>query len=64
MPEEIQKRKTYTSNEVKSRYNKKTYVQYAIKLRKIEDADIIALIEEEKQKGFGITEAIKNLIKR
>lgn len=64
MSEEIKKRKTYTSNEVKSRYNKKTYVQYAIKLRKIEDADIIALIEEEKQKGFGITEAIKNLIKR
>lgn len=64
MPEEIKKRKTHTSSEVKNRYNQKTYVQYAIKLRKVEDAEIIDLIEKEKQKGFGITEAIKNLIKK
>lgn len=58
------KRKTVTSSAVKQRYNKKTYVQYAIKLRKIEDKEIIDLIENEKSKGFGITDAIKNLIKR
>ncbi len=63
MPEKI-KRKTHTSNDVKNRYNQKTYVQYGIKLRKVEDAEIIDLIEKEKQKGFGITEAIKNLIQK
>ncbi len=48
MPEQQEKRKTYTSTEVKTRYNKKTYVQYSIKLRRVEDADIINLIEKEK----------------
>lgn len=63
MPEQQEKRKTYTSTEVKTRYNKKTYVQYSIKLRRVEDADIINLIEKEKNNGFGTSEAIKNLIK-
>ena len=58
------KRKTHTSNEVKKRYNDKTYAQYAIKLRKVEDADVINLIENEKQKGYGTTEAIKRLIRK
>ena len=57
-------RKTTTSTEVKKRYNDKTYERYAIALRKIEDADIIELIEAEKAKGFQTTEAIKNLIRR
>lgn len=64
MSEEVTKRKTHTSNEVKKRYNQKTYIQYAIKLRKVEDAEIIDLIENEKKKGFGTTDAIKNLIKK
>lgn len=55
-------RRTHTSNEVKLRYNQKTYTQYTIKLRKVDDAEVIELIEAEKQKGFGTTEAIKNLI--
>lgn len=57
------KRKTYTSNEVKNRYREKTYVQYLLSLRKEDDAELIARIEAEKAKGFGTTEAIKNLIK-
>lgn len=61
---ETAKRKTTTSNEVKKRYNDKTYTQYSIKLRNVEDADIISLIEAEKTKGFQTTEAIKNLIRR
>lgn len=64
MPEEIKKRKTHTSNEVKLRYKKKVYKNYNVSLRKVEDAEIIKLIEDEKSKGFGTTEAIKNLIKR
>lgn len=60
--EEGKKRKTYTSSEVKKRYNDKTYKKYSINLRKVEDSEIISLIESEKEKGFGTTDAIKNLI--
>ena len=56
------KRKTHTSSAVKTRYNKKTYQQYSVKLRKVEDASIIELIEAEKAKGHSTSEAIKNLI--
>ena len=61
--EEKKKRKTYTSNEVKKRYNDKTYQRYQLNLRKIEDADLIERIEKEKASGLSTTEAIKNLIK-
>lgn len=57
------KRKTHTSSEVKKRYNDKTYKAYTLNLRKCEDADLIARIEAEKEKGFGTTEAIKRLLK-
>ena len=59
-----EKRKTHTSSAVTSRYQKKVYEKYSLALRKIEDADIIEMIETEKAKGFGTTEAIKNLIKK
>ena len=58
------KRQTHTSTAVKSKYNKKTYKNYNINFRIVDDAEIIALIEGEKSKGFGTTEAIKNLILR
>lgn len=45
-------------------YNKRTYVQYALKLRKVEDSDIIDIIENEKSKGYGTSDAIKRLIKK
>ncbi|MCM1508998.1 MAG: hypothetical protein NC177_17960 [Ruminococcus flavefaciens] len=64
MPNKQQKpkRKTYTSSEVKTRYNKKTYQQYSIKFRIVEDAEIIKLVEDEKSKGFATSEAFKRLI--
>ena len=52
-----------TSNEVKHRYNSKTYRQYAIKLRYDTDHDLIDRIEELKEQGIQTTEAIKQLIK-
>ena len=57
-----EKRKTYTSNEVKQRYNKKTYQQYGVKFRLQEDAEIIQLVEQEKAKGYNTSEAFKRLI--
>lgn len=56
------KTKTKTSNEVKARYNSKTYQQYGLKLRKVEDAATIEKIEAEKAKGYTTSEAIKRLI--
>ena len=61
--QEKPKRKTHTSNEVILRYQKKTYQQYALKLRKVEDADIIAMIDAVRAKGYQTSEAIKNLIR-
>ena len=61
--EEKKKRKTYTSNEVKKRYNDKTYQRYQLNLRKVEDADLINRIEKEKASGLSTSEAIKKLIK-
>ncbi len=58
------KRKTFTSSAVKKRYNDKTYKSYKLSLRKVEDAELIELIEAEKAKGFQTSEAIKNLIKK
>ena len=61
--DEQKKRKTYTTSEVKKRYNDKTYQRYQLALRKVEDADLINRIEKEKASGLSTTEAIKNLIK-
>jgi hypothetical protein len=61
--EEKKKRKTFTSSEVKERYNKKTYQRYQLTLRKVEDADLINRIEKEKASGLSTSEAIKKLIK-
>lgn len=58
------KRKTFTSTEVKNRYNKKTYERYSITLRKdnITDKEIIDKIEKLKSEGLSASEAIKKLI--
>ena len=61
--QEKPKRKTHTSTEVILRYQKKTDQQYALKLRKVEDADIIAMIDAERAKGYPTSEAIKTLIR-
>lgn len=64
MAEEKARRKTHTSNEVKLRYNKKTYKSYNVNFRFVEDTDIINLIENEKAKGMNTTEAFRNLLRR
>lgn len=62
--EKESKRKTFTSTEVKNRYNKKTYERYSITLRKdnITDKEIIDKIEKLKSEGLSASEAIKKLI--
>lgn len=55
------KRKTHTSTEVKKRYNDKTYTRFQISLRKDDDAELIAYIEEQKQNGISVTEIVRNL---
>lgn len=62
MPEKP-KRKTRTSNEVKKRYNDKTYKQYTIKLRYDTDGPLIQAIEQLKEQGIGTTKAIKIALK-
>lgn len=61
---EIKKRKTHTSTEVKARYNKKTYKNYNVNLRMKEDADIIQMIEREKELGASTTEAFRKLLRK
>ena len=51
------------SNEAKRRYETKTYSQYMLKLRKVEDAELIAKIEALKASGLSATGAIKRLIR-
>ena len=52
------------SNAASRRYNAKTYKNYMLKLRKVEDAELIARIETLKASGLQTTAAIKKLIKR
>lgn len=59
-----EKRKTFTSTEVKNRYNKKAYERYSVTLRKDNDIDkrIIEKIEKLKAEGLSASEAIKKII--
>ena len=47
--------------EANARYDSKTYVQVNARLRKDEDADIIASIEEAKKNGQTIREWLRDL---
>ena len=57
-------RKTTTSTEVKTRWNKKTYNRYSISLRKDEDKNLIKYIESEKEKGNSPTVTIKSALEK
>ena len=59
-----EKRKTFTSTEVKARYNKKTYKRYSVNLRIEEDADLIELIEKEQSAGVSTTDAFRKLLRK
>lgn len=48
--------------EAQRRYELKTYNVYTVKLRKVEDAELIAKIEALKASGLSATGAIKRLI--
>lgn len=52
------KRKTFTSYEVKRRYDLKTYRKYSISLRQDEDADLIQYIDQHKDQ-IGTTEIFR-----
>ena len=47
--------------EANARYDEKTYTQVNARLRKDEDADIIASIEEAKAKGQTLREWLREL---
>ena len=48
--------------EAQRRYELKTYNVYTVKLRKVEDAELIARVEALKASGLSATGAIKKLI--
>lgn len=51
-------RKTTTSTEVKARWNDKTYKRYQVYLRKDDDADLIAFVDQNKT-VLGTTELFR-----
>lgn len=55
--EQIKREKT---NEIKARYEKKAMKFYAFKLHKINDADIIDLLDSQENKSAFIKECIKS----
>lgn len=50
------------SNEVYKRYIDKTYNVYTVKLRKVEDAELIARVEALRASGLSATAAFKKLV--
>lgn len=48
--------------EAQRRYELKTYNVYTVKLRKVEDAELIAKVEALRASGLSATGAIKKLI--
>ena len=54
----IAKRKTTTSSEVKSRWNRKTYRSFQANLRREEDADLIAWVDANRDR-YGPTDIFR-----
>jgi hypothetical protein len=59
----MEKRKTHTSAEVKDRYNKKTYVQYAFRVRN-DDGLYEAIEMYKKAHPQGLSELIKSRLEK
>ena len=57
------KRKTFTSYEVKRRYDLKTYRKFSISLRLDEDADLIQYIDQHKDQ-VGTTEIFRTALEQ
>lgn len=49
--------------EATAKYHKKTYERYNVSIRKVDDADIIAALNELFSLGFSTSEAFKILIR-
>ena len=58
------RRKTKTSNAVKTRYNAKTYYQFGLRLRKIEDAELIEKLNSVPSKNDYIKKLIQQDIEK
>ena len=56
------KRKTVTSNEVKTRYNKKTYKKYLCSLRNDQDAELIKAVEALRDPEESDSALIKKIL--
>lgn len=54
-------RKTYTSTDVKRRYNEKTYKRVILYLRYDEDSELLDFIEENKEK-IGTTQMFREAL--
>ena len=54
-------RKNTTSTEVKQRWENSAYQEYMIRLRKEDDADLIAFIDENKD-AIGTTELFRRAL--
>ena len=52
----------FLGKEAQRRYELKTYNVYTVKLRKVEDAELIAKIEALRASGLSTTSAIKKLV--
>lgn len=52
----------HVSKEAKEKYQKKTYKNYTINLRLVEDCELIEIIENKKKEGYSASEVIKRLI--
>lgn len=55
------KYKTHTSNEVKKRYNDKTYTRLTVNFRNDEDAELIDYLERKKAEGILPSAAVREL---
>lgn len=60
----MEKRKTYTSYEVKKRHKEKTYKQITAAFRYDTDRDVIQAFETAKENGIPPADLIRNLIRK
>ena len=56
------KRKTHTSTEVKYRWIKANYKQYTVSFRYDTDRPLIDFVEDQKDKGLGTSEIFKEAV--
>ena len=55
--------KVNRTRQVLRRYKTKTYKPYTVNLRKVDDADCINFLEEQKKLGLSPTEVFRKLVR-